>query len=326
MSCGSGGIRIPDPSRDARFQGAASVSRGRSRAGQRFGAVHARPTRRHRVVVSVDVSSQPGVLVSASTSYHAGIQFDTQPHRGAQPCCCQERPAGRQLLLDFPTVEVGVTDDAVQMIPASQGTTRKPVDEATTGVVGTFVLVGSGGPALRTRDKQRVVLRHSLSECWSYGWWVASPRSALGAADLPHRHWWVLSGHASTAAAAVGLPGTDFTNAFSLARAGTKSNGHGLRAADAETSRHEQCLPRPRRPRRMGRTRGIPCHRRLVRDYERLPEHHEAMVLWATVMIMTRQLARHTTGTPPQPRWGGDRPAPPPNQINRPPETFANRL
>jgi len=38
--------------------------------------------------------------------------------------------------------------------------------------------------------------------------------------------------------------------------------------------------------------------------YERLPEHHEAMVLWATVMIMTRQLARHTTGTPPQPPMG----------------------
>ena len=57
-------------------------------------------------------------------------------------------------------------------------------------------------------------------------------------------------------------------------------------------------------------------HRRLVRDYERLPEHHEAMVLWATIMIMTRQLARHATGTPPHP----------PNQINRPPETFANRL
>jgi transposase len=53
-------------------------------------------------------------------------------------------------------------------------------------------------------------------------------------------------------------------------------------------------------------------HRRLVRDYERLPEHHEAMVLWATVMIMTRQLARHTTGNRPQPRWGGDRLAPPP--------------
>ena len=53
-------------------------------------------------------------------------------------------------------------------------------------------------------------------------------------------------------------------------------------------------------------------HRRLVRDYERLPEHHEAMVLWATVMIMTRQMARHTTGTPPQAHWGGDRTVPPP--------------
>jgi transposase len=56
-------------------------------------------------------------------------------------------------------------------------------------------------------------------------------------------------------------------------------------------------------------------HRRLVRDYERLPEHHEAMVLWATVMIMTRQLVRHTTGSPP-PRWGGARttPAPQPDK------------
>ena len=56
-------------------------------------------------------------------------------------------------------------------------------------------------------------------------------------------------------------------------------------------------------------------HRRLVRDYERLPEHHEAMVLWATVVIMTRQLVRHTTGSPP-PRWGGARttPAPQPDK------------
>jgi transposase len=48
-------------------------------------------------------------------------------------------------------------------------------------------------------------------------------------------------------------------------------------------------------------------HRRLVRDYERLPEHHEAMVLWATVMIMTRQLVRLNSGAPPHPRWGGAR-------------------
>ncbi len=43
-------------------------------------------------------------------------------------------------------------------------------------------------------------------------------------------------------------------------------------------------------------------YRRLVRDYERRPEHHEAMGLWATVTIMTRQLARATAGAPPTPR------------------------
>ncbi|MGH8966672.1 MAG: IS5 family transposase, partial [Actinomycetes bacterium] len=44
-------------------------------------------------------------------------------------------------------------------------------------------------------------------------------------------------------------------------------------------------------------------YRRLVRDYERRPEHHEAMVWWATVAIMTRQLARKRAGTPPPARW-----------------------
>ena len=48
-------------------------------------------------------------------------------------------------------------------------------------------------------------------------------------------------------------------------------------------------------------------YRRLVRDYERRPEHHEAMVLWATVAIMTRQLTRTTTHAPPHPRWGQPR-------------------
>ena len=48
-------------------------------------------------------------------------------------------------------------------------------------------------------------------------------------------------------------------------------------------------------------------YRRLVRDYERRPDHHEAMVLWATVAIMTRQLARTTLGAPPHPRWGKPR-------------------
>jgi transposase len=49
-------------------------------------------------------------------------------------------------------------------------------------------------------------------------------------------------------------------------------------------------------------------HRRLVRDYERKPEHHEAMVWWATIAIMTRRLAQEITNEPPQPRWGQPRP------------------
>jgi transposase len=54
-------------------------------------------------------------------------------------------------------------------------------------------------------------------------------------------------------------------------------------------------------------------YRRLVRDYERRSEHHEAMVYWATVMVMTRRLARIENPKLPQPkpRWGQPRPAPP---------------
>jgi transposase len=36
----------------------------------------------------------------------------------------------------------------------------------------------------------------------------------------------------------------------------------------------------------------ITSYRRCARDYERLPAHHEAMVLWAMITIMTRRLAR----------------------------------
>jgi len=48
----------------------------------------------------------------------------------------------------------------------------------------------------------------------------------------------------------------------------------------------------------------------LARDYERRGAHHEAMVYWATVMIMTRRLARLEADQPPEPRWGGDRKPP----------------
>jgi len=36
----------------------------------------------------------------------------------------------------------------------------------------------------------------------------------------------------------------------------------------------------------------ISKHRRCVRDYERLPEHHEAMIKWAMIALMARRLAR----------------------------------
>jgi hypothetical protein len=39
-------------------------------------------------------------------------------------------------------------------------------------------------------------------------------------------------------------------------------------------------------------------YRRLARDYERTIEHHEAMVCWATVFIMTKRLTRYESGQP----------------------------
>ncbi|MGW3917544.1 IS5 family transposase [Streptomyces sp. NPDC005070] len=38
----------------------------------------------------------------------------------------------------------------------------------------------------------------------------------------------------------------------------------------------------------------ISQRRRCVRDYERLPEHHEAMVKWSMIMLIARRLARTT--------------------------------
>jgi transposase len=51
-------------------------------------------------------------------------------------------------------------------------------------------------------------------------------------------------------------------------------------------------------------------YRRLVRCYERRPAHHEAMLLWATVHLMTRRLARELAGLPPAARWDAPPPLP----------------
>ena len=42
----------------------------------------------------------------------------------------------------------------------------------------------------------------------------------------------------------------------------------------------------------------ISKHRRTVRDYERLPAHHEAIIQWAMIAVMTARLARHAHPTP----------------------------
>jgi hypothetical protein len=38
------------------------------------------------------------------------------------------------------------------------------------------------------------------------------------------------------------------------------------------------------------------------------------MLLWATTVIMTRQLVRQLTDQPPEPRWGNERTKPQPQQ------------
>ena len=53
-------------------------------------------------------------------------------------------------------------------------------------------------------------------------------------------------------------------------------------------------------------------YRRLARDYERTTANAEAMIYWATIIIMTRRLARYENGQPPIQRWGGERPRPTP--------------
>jgi transposase len=51
-------------------------------------------------------------------------------------------------------------------------------------------------------------------------------------------------------------------------------------------------------------------YRRLARDYERTTASAEAMIYWATVITMTRRLARYENSQPPIKRWGGERPRP----------------
>jgi hypothetical protein len=55
---------------------------------------------------------------------------------------------------------------------------------------------------------------------------------------------------------------------------------------------------------------------RLTRDYERTTANSEAMIYWATIIIMTRRLARYENGQPPTPHGQG---AEEPTSHRRPP-------
>jgi hypothetical protein len=59
----------------------------------------------------------------------------------------------------------------------------------------------------------------------------------------------------------------------------------------------------------------ISKHRRSVRDYERLPEHHEAMVKWAMIALMGPRPARQPRPrSRPAPPWPS--PSPQPHDLN----------
>ena len=51
----------------------------------------------------------------------------------------------------------------------------------------------------------------------------------------------------------------------------------------------------------------ITKNRRCVRDYERLPEHHETYLYWSMIHVMAARVARHHSG-PPEPVPGPARP------------------
>jgi len=86
----AGGFEPPVPRGTLAFKVQRRSAVGRSRAGQRSGGVHARPARRHRVVVSVDVRARPGpvswspaVPRTTGASSSSWRRFNDQDGRGS---------------------------------------------------------------------------------------------------------------------------------------------------------------------------------------------------------------------------------------------------
>lgn len=78
------------------------------------------------------------------------------------------------------------------------------------------------------------------------------------------------------------------------------TNGGGLILKTTSRGRGRGFRPYPRRWIIERTFAWLMRYRRLTRDYERRPQHHQALIWWAAIHLMTRQLARHNQPTP---RW-----------------------
>ena len=67
-------------------------------------------------------------------------------------------------------------------------------------------------------------------------------------------------------------------------------------------------------------------YRRLARDYERLTAHHEAMVYWATLLIMSKRLARYEKQPATDPALGRRPQTTGPVSTDSRMKSFINRL
>src|SRR5258707_1054604 len=143
------------------------------------------------------------------------------------------------------------------------------------------------------------------ASCASPGCWCRD-RARCYPSDLDDGQWAVLEPQARAVMAeltvAAGRPMTHDLRAmcdavFYVVRNGVEWRGRAWRFPPLEVVR--RCDPHAfqvvRRRWVVERTFGwLMRYRRLARDYERLTAHHEAMVYWATIMIMTRRLAPAT--------------------------------
>jgi len=110
--------------------------------------------------------------------------------------------------------------------------------------------------------------------------------AAAGAGPATRRIWAKLSGRCASRCC---RPRRGWPGAAAARPAGACATSPTRSATSLITGRcGGRCRPISR-PRTLS---WITRHRRTVRDYERLPAHHETYVYWAMIIVMTRRLAR----------------------------------